>query len=81
MILAKTSGLTGWCRCLCSLVLWLVLAMPAVATPTVDLGAGDRVVSLEREWAFQPGDDPSWAAPDFDDSAWPLLHVPGAWGR
>ncbi len=44
-------------------------------------------VSLVKEWSYQPGDDPAWAEPDFDDSAWPLVEpaldrpdeIPGGW--
>lgn len=30
-------------------------------------------------WKFSPGDDPAWAAPDFDDSSWREIEVPDAW--
>ncbi len=44
-------------------------------------------VSLVKAWSYQPGDDPAWADPAFDDSAWPLVapalespdEVPGGW--
>ncbi len=39
------------------------------------------IQSLATAWAFHPGDDPRWADPDFDDSAWPRLTVPLSWGR
>lgn len=29
--------------------------------------------TLVKDWRFHPGDDPAWADPDFDDSAWPLV--------
>lgn len=47
-----------------------------------DLGGGrEAVVSLDGLWRFHPGDSPLdavthaplWAAPGFDDTAWPLL--------
>ena len=31
------------------------------------------VVQLDGPWRFQMGDDPSWADPAFDDSAWPTV--------
>jgi phosphoserine phosphatase RsbU/P len=37
------------------------------------------VVSLDGEWRFHPGDDPHWAEPGFDDSAWPLLRSDQPW--
>jgi hypothetical protein len=30
-------------------------------------------VDLDGPWRFQVGDNPQWAAPDFDDSAWPTV--------
>ena len=29
---------------------------------------------LQRGWRYQVGDDPAWARPDFDDSAWDTLN-------
>ena len=37
--------------------------------------------SLSGLWAFQPGDDPAWSAPGFDDRGWVRLQVPGSWRR
>ncbi len=31
------------------------------------------VVQLDGPWRFQMGDDPRWADPAFDDSAWPTV--------
>jgi hypothetical protein len=31
---------------------------------------GDSVNPLNGPWKFHPGDNPAWARPDFDDSAW-----------
>ncbi len=31
------------------------------------------VMELDGPWRFQAGDDPRWADPSFDDSAWPTL--------
>jgi diguanylate cyclase (GGDEF)-like protein len=36
-------------------------------------------ISLAGEWRFRPGDDPAWAAPDYDDSGWAGMQVPGRW--
>ncbi|HEX4582427.1 MAG TPA: hypothetical protein VH139_10210, partial [Acidobacteriaceae bacterium] len=35
--------------------------------------------SLDGLWQFHPGDDPRWADPAFDDSAWPLLRSDRPW--
>jgi phosphoserine phosphatase RsbU/P len=37
------------------------------------------VISLDGLWRFHPGDDPRWASPTFDDSAWPLLRSDQPW--
>ena len=29
---------------------------------------------LQRGWRYHAGDDPAWARPDFDDSAWDTLN-------
>ena len=47
----------------------------------------EPIVSLDGLWRFHPGDSPSvtgshqplWAAPAFDDSAWPLLRSDNTW--
>jgi phosphoserine phosphatase RsbU/P len=39
----------------------------------------EAVVSLDGLWRFHPGDDPHWASPTFDDSAWPLLRSDQPW--
>ena len=44
-------------------------------------------VALVKEWSYRPGDDPSWADRELDDSAWPLVapaldkpdEIPGGW--
>ncbi len=30
-------------------------------------------IVLARDWRYHPGDDLSWADPEFDDSDWPLV--------
>jgi hypothetical protein len=34
---------------------------------------------LDRQWRFQPGDNPRWASPDFDDSEWALVAAGADW--
>jgi hypothetical protein len=38
-----------------------------------------QVISLRKNWRFQVGDDPSWAAITFDDSRWDMIRVPSHW--
>jgi hypothetical protein len=45
-----------------------------------DLGTSrEPLVSLDGLWRFHPGDDPVWADPGFNDSAWPLLRSDEPW--
>jgi sialate O-acetylesterase len=41
--------------------------------------ARERVASLSGKWRFSVGDDPAWAQPDFDDSAWTKIDAPDEW--
>ena len=43
--------------------------------------AGDAVVRLPGPWRFRTGDDPRYAARDYDDDAWETLPVPQTWER
>ena len=56
----------------------------AKSTPTafvdvLDLGKG--IVILDGPWRFHLGDDPSWAAPGFDDSGWEKITANRPWGE
>ena len=47
----------------------------------------ERPTGLVKDWKYHSGDNPAWAAPDLDDSDWPLVlpslenvdQVPGGW--
>jgi hypothetical protein len=46
-------------------------AVPAATTPATSPVSGvHAVLKLDGPWRFQPGDDPRWADPAFDDSSW-----------
>ena len=56
----------------------------STATPIAPLaidGLGKGTVSLDGPWQFHLGDDPAWAAPAFDDSAWEQLTADRPWGE
>ena len=38
-----------------------------------------REVKLSRRWRFQVGDNMNYTDPEFDDSNWELIDVPGCW--
>ncbi len=39
----------------------------------------EPLASLQGQWRFQPGDDPHWADPKFDDSHWALVGSGSDW--
>ncbi len=53
----------------------------------LDRACPECSVVLARDWRYHPGDDPSWAEPDFDDTEWALVlpslrnteAMPGGW--
>ena len=64
-------------RRLAGVALLLLAAAPAAAgAAAVELIDPSHVVSLAVDWKFQPGDDPAWAAPGYDDSRWPSVRIP-----
>jgi hypothetical protein len=52
---------------------------PSTPAPFVLQGRGSAPAPLDGAWQFHTGDDPAWAAPDFDDSNWQPIHVGRAW--
>ncbi|TQJ30039.1 alpha/beta hydrolase-fold protein [Microbacterium sp. SLBN-146] len=57
----------------------LVAASVLIAPPALAQSAPPATVSIDLEgtWKFTKGDDPSYASPSFDDSAWSDIQVPG----
>lgn len=47
--------------------------------PFIAEGLGHAGVAVGGLWQFHPGDDPAWAAPDFDDSGWRQIEVGRPW--
>jgi hypothetical protein len=60
-----------WARC----VLLLLLALPAMLDAQSTIVLGNPTAELTGPWKFHIGDDPAWAQPDFDDSAWSALDL------
>jgi hypothetical protein len=57
------------------------LAALVLAAAVQGPGPQPQTRTLAGEWRFRVGDDPAFARPDLDDSAWETLRVPGGWGR
>jgi hypothetical protein len=61
---------------------FLLCAASGLHGQTFNLQTGrEPVACLDGLWRFHTGDDPAWAAPNFDDSQWPLLRSDEAWGQ
>jgi hypothetical protein len=44
--------------------------------PGRTVALGDSAVVLDGPWRVHSGDNPAWASPNFDDSAWPQVTGP-----
>jgi hypothetical protein len=77
--------------CLQGLVLFAAVAVStraeqapandAATAPTLVVGdLGKGTAPLDGPWQFRTGDDPTWASPAFDDSAWQQIDVSMPWG-
>jgi phosphoserine phosphatase RsbU/P len=52
-----------------------------IASPVLMVqGLGQGAVALDGPWEFHTGDNPAWASPSFDDSAWGAIQVTAPWG-
>jgi Stage II sporulation protein E (SpoIIE) len=54
-------------------------ALPAQHPITIE-GLGKAAVPVDGDWQFHIGDDPAWASPTLDDSAWESIHTDKPWG-
>ena len=58
---------------------WLCLVFcSSLMAQEIDLRGAGAPISANGVWKWHEGDNPAWAAPDFDDSAWPTVKVPGS---
>ena len=79
---------SGLARVFCSAALLVLLACvldaqekkPSLEPAFVVDGLGRASVAVGGPWRFQTGDDPAWAAADFDDSSWEQSDVSRSWG-
>ncbi len=53
------------------------LALTALEAQPIEVRSFAQIAPLDGNWKFSPDDDPRFAAPDFDDSAWLTVRVPG----
>ena len=62
--------------------MWRALALFCFAVlsasgQTINAMSGPWSATLGGEWRWHSGDNIQWASATFDDSYWPVLHVPG----
>ncbi len=71
-------------------MLLLLLALPLLfaavnaqtaPAPLVIKALGDATAKLDGTWQFHLGDNPGWAAPAVDDSAWEGISAARPWGE
>ncbi|HET8638228.1 MAG TPA: SpoIIE family protein phosphatase [Acidobacteriaceae bacterium] len=48
---------------------------PAQSAPATTVTLGQSLVPLNGPWKFHIGDNPQWAGPNFDDSAWETVDL------
>ncbi len=58
--------------------LLFALMAPFCAAQTIEVESLFQPAPLSGPWKHHPGDDPRWADPAFDDSAWESLGMPEA---
>jgi hypothetical protein len=62
-----------------ALFLLFTSLLPARAQSYDLANSPQSIITLDGLWRFHPGDNPGWANPTFDDSAWPLLRADKSW--
>jgi sigma-B regulation protein RsbU (phosphoserine phosphatase) len=53
------------------------LTLTVLEAQPIEVRGFAQIAPLDGNWKFSPSDDPRFAAPDFDDSAWLSIRVPG----
>ena len=59
-------------------ILLLTMTVAAANAQTIEVESLFQPAPLSGTWKHHAGDDPRWADPAFDDSAWPGVHMPQA---
>ena len=73
MIITKSTSMKTKHYKLLILGLFLIISVSAYSE---DLR---KIASLSGSWKFSIGDDSKWANPEFNDSEWDHIIVPGNW--
>jgi hypothetical protein len=81
-MLPRVAGILIICGALLSAACALPCAAQASQHANAPLLAGNlgrAYVAVDGPWAFRPGDNPAFAAADFDDSQWARIQVDRSW--
>jgi hypothetical protein len=70
-----------WHKIILQLILFVLAASVTSAQPsdTITMGDVKKTYKLTGEWNFKPIDQMAYASPDYDDSGWERVPVPGQW--
>jgi len=60
-------------------ILILVMCTLIIGAESAIADEWKRILDLNGSWRFEIGDDFAYADPDFDDSSWERIRVPGKW--
>ena len=66
-------SLLGWLR----FAILFALTLTVLEAQTIEVRRFSQLAPLDGDWKISPDDDPRFAAPDFDDSSWRTVRVPG----
>jgi phosphoserine phosphatase RsbU/P len=69
----RSRSVLCWLTLLCVGTLPLAAQSPPVAPAPAVSATLHATMDLDGPWRFQVGDDPRWADPAYDDSAWPAV--------
>lgn len=58
---------------------YLMIAFAILTVQIVFADSPRREINLRGRWRFEVGDNPDYAAPDYDDSQWEKIRVPDQW--
>jgi hypothetical protein len=62
-------------------IFFVLLCARAACGQFADVSSAGGPVAIAAPWHFHTGDDPAWAAADFDDSQWPLVRIDKPWSE
>jgi hypothetical protein len=71
----RVPAIKCWCAWLTLCAALFCPSPRAATTAPVQITLGPEVIALTGPWRFRVGDNPRWAAPDFDDAVWESIDL------